>query len=119
MGLVDAVPNTLQDELETSGQPKCTNPLNSSYYSRRADLATFYSGLNKPHIRHIITGASVILGSAVHSFCGDASSWYSQTWVNLEHTEIGRCNSNEGSPYSTSFMNVGIVRIFDWILGEM
>lgn len=119
VGLVDAVPNDTQDELETANQPTCTNPLNSGYYARRADLATFYSGLNKPTIRHIVTGAPVILGFAVHAFCADNYSWYDQTWENYEHTEIGRCNSSEGAPYNVGMMEAGIVRLYDWIVDIM
>lgn len=119
VGLLDAVPNANQDELETSDQPTCTNPLNSSYYSRRADLATFFSGLVKPEIRHVITGAPVLLGSLVHSFCADSTTWYDQSWENLTHTEIGRCVSNEGDPYNTTMMEAGIVQIYEWVLDQM
>ncbi|WP_075186506.1 hypothetical protein [Teredinibacter haidensis] len=119
VGLIDAVPNTLQDELETAGQPSCQNPLNSAYYARRADLATFYSGLNKPNIKHVVTGAPVILGAAVHGFCADSTSWYSQTWENLQHTDIGRCNSSEGAPYNANFMEAGIGRLYDWVIGNL
>lgn len=118
-GLLDAVPNTTQNELYTSGQPTCTNPLNSSYYSRRADLAAYFSGLIKPFFRHVVTGAPVILGTAVHSFCADASTWYDQTWENYEHTEIGRCVFAEGQPYDTALMEAGIVRLYQWVLDQM
>ncbi len=119
VGILDAVPNKGQNELNTSGQPTCTNPLNSGYYSRRADLNAFFSGLVKPQIYHIITGAPVVLGTAVHSFCADTNSWYSQRWENLKHTEIGRCVYSEGSPYSSTLMEAGIVRLYEWALDQM
>lgn len=119
VGLIDAVPNDLQNELFTANQPTCPNPLNSSYYSRNANLSGYFSGLNKPHIRHIITGAPVILSTAVHSFCSARTSWYQQSWENLKHTEIGRCNSTEGAPYNVGFMEAGINPLYDWIISTL
>lgn len=119
VGIIDAVPNTTQNELYTQNQPKCTNPLNSSYYSREANLNSYFSGINKPIIRHVITGAPVILGAAVHSFCASPSSWYKQSWDTLKHTEIGRCNSSEGSPYNANYMDAGINTIYDWIISNL
>jgi hypothetical protein len=119
VGLVDAVPNRSQNELETQGNPQCINPLNSSYYARQADLGSYFSGLNKPIIRHVVTGAPVIsLGGVgvIHGFCANSSSWYSQSWANLTHTEIGRCNSSEGAAYNQAKMNAGIVVIYDWLM---
>lgn len=118
VGLLDAVPNVEQNELLTANQPKCDNPLNSDYYSRRADLATFFAGVKKPNIRHIATGAPVVAG-AVHSFCADESSWYHGTWANFTHTEIGRCNSSEGAAYDYRMMDAGIDKLFDWVLSEL
>jgi len=119
LGLIDAVANDLQNELLTANQPTCVNPLNSHFYARKSDLAGYFSGLNKPQVRHIITGAPVILGVAVHSFCADNYSWYDQSWANLEHTEIGRCNSSEGTAYNTSFMDSGINQIYNWLISTL
>lgn len=120
VGLLDAVPNSGQDELKTSGQPSCTNPLNSRYYARKANLAAFFSGVNKPQIRHVVTGAPVIsIANAVHGFCADESSWYQQTWANLEHKEIGRCNSSEGAPYEQAKMDAGIVQLYHWTIEKL
>jgi hypothetical protein len=119
VGILDTVPNQGQNELNTSGQPTCTNPLNSNYYSRRADLNAFYNGLVKPKIYHIMTGAPAALGVAVHAFCADASSWYSQRWENLKHTQIGRCVYSEGSPYNPALMETGIVKLYEWALDQI
>jgi hypothetical protein len=120
VGLLDAVPNEGQDELKTQGQPSCTNPLNGGYYSRKANLNSFFGSLNKPDIFHIITGAPVIgFIDAVHSFCADESSWYQQTWANLEHKEIGRCNTSEGGAYETAKMNAGIVPLYNWVIEKL
>lgn len=120
VGLLDAVPNKGQDELKTEGQPTCTNPLNGSYYSREANLDSFFGSLNKPDIFHVVTGAPVIgLADAVHSFCADESSWYQQTWADLEHKEIGRCNTTEGGAYETAKMNAGIVPLYNWVIEKL
>lgn len=120
VGLLDAVPNSGQDELKTNGQPTCTNPLNSSYYGRKANLSSYFSGVNKPNIRHIVTGAPVIsIANAVHGFCADESSWYEQTWANLKHKEIGRCNSSEGAPYEQAKMEAGIVQLYHWTIDKL
>lgn len=119
VGILDAVPNTEQDELNTSGQPKCYNPYNIDYYSRKADLPAFFDGMNKPNIRHIITGAPVLFDFMVHSFCADEQSWYIQSWVDLEHTQIGRCVDDEGADYNDSYMSEGIVKLYEWILSHM
>ncbi|WP_155237920.1 hypothetical protein [Teredinibacter turnerae] len=118
VGIIDAVPNDVQNELYTANQPKCYNPLNSSYYARRADLAAFFFGLNKPAIRHVVTGAPVILNTAVHAFCADNFGWYNQSWEDLKHTEIGRCNSTEDAPYNANFMDAGIGRLYDWLMNN-
>ncbi len=118
VGLLDAVANVNQNELYTANQPTCPNPLNSDYYSRKANLPAYFSGVNKPQIRHIATGAPVVLGT-VHSFCADNSSWYEHSWANLSHTEIGRCNSSEGAPYNYQFMDAGINKLLDWVITQM
>jgi hypothetical protein len=92
--------------------------LNSDYYAREADLGSFFNSVNKPQIRHVITGAPVVLGT-VHSFCADETSWYEQSWANLEHTEIGRCNSNEGGAYETAMMEAGIVVLYNWVIEKL
>ncbi len=120
VGLLDAVPNKGQDELKTQGQSTCTNPLNSSFYSREANLSSFFGTLNKPDIFHIVTGAPVIgFADAVHSFCADESSWYQQSWANLEHKEIGRCNTSEGNAYEVAKMNAGIVPLYNWVIQKL
>jgi hypothetical protein len=120
VGLLDAVPNKGQDELKTQGQSTCTNPLNSSFYSREANLSSFFGALNKPDIFHVVTGAPVIgFADAVHSFCADESSWYQQSWANLEHKEIGRCNTSEGNAYEVAKMNAGIVPLYNWVIQKL
>ncbi|UAA39516.1 hypothetical protein KIH87_03935 [Paraneptunicella aestuarii] len=120
VGLIDAVPNSDQNELLTENQPSCTNPYNSSYYSRKADLATYFSGVTKPKIRHIATGAPVIEAvGAVHSFCATESSWYEHSWANLSHTQIGRCNDSEGAAYKYQYMDAGIDKLLDWVIAHM
>ncbi len=118
VGLLDAVPNIEQDELKTAGQSTCTNPLNSDYFAREADLNGFFGSLNKPQIRHVVTGAPVVAG-LVHGFCADESSWYEQSWANLKHKEIGRCNTNEGEPYETAKMDAGIVQLYNWVIEKL
>ena len=118
VGLLDAVPNVEQNELLTEGQPKCTNPYNSSYYSRKADLASYFYGKTKPKIRHIATGAPVVAGT-VHSFCANESSWYEHSWANLSHTQIGRCNDSEGGAYKYQYMDAGIDKLLDWVIAHM
>jgi len=117
VGLLDAVPNVGQNELESKNQLTCTNPLNSNYYGRGADLGEFFGTLNKPQIRHVVTGAPVILD--IRGFCAEESSWYEQTWANLEHKEIGRCNSEEGGAYEANKMNAGIVLLYDWVIEKL
>jgi len=117
VGLLDAVPNVGQNELETTNQPTCTNPLNINYYGRGADLGEFFGTLNKPQIRHVVTGAPVILD--VRGFCAEETSWYEQSWANLEHKEIGRCNSEEGGAYDTDKMNTGIVLLYNWVIEKL
>lgn len=122
VGLIDAVPNRDQDELETGGMPKCDSPYNSLYYAREANLDLFFNGVNKPQIRHVVTGAAVVsIGGVgiIHGFCADERSWYQQSWANLKHTEIGRCNSSEGNAYNSSYMNAGIVKIYDWLMSVL
>ena len=118
VGLLDAVPNVEQDELYTAGNPKCYNPYNSKYYSRQADLASYFAGVTKPKFRHVATGAPVVLG-AVHSFCAVESSWYEHSWANLTHTQIGRCNDTEGGAYKYQYMDAGIDVLLDWVIAHM
>lgn len=118
IGLLDAVANVEQDELKTSGQPACTNPLNSKYYSRKADLSSFFSGLPKPTIRHVATGAPVVLG-AVHSFCATENSWYDHSWANYEHKEIGRCVANEGDAYNQAMVSAGVDKLYQWVITQL
>lgn len=122
VGLVDAVPNRDQDELETGGMPTCSAPHHSLYYARKANLDLFFSGVNKPQIRHVVTGAAVVSISgvgAIHGFCADARSWYTQSWADLTHTQAGRCNNSEGGAYVSSHMNAGIVKIYDWLMSVL
>lgn len=120
VGLIDAVANKEQNELFTGNGSKCTNPLNGSYYSRKADLESYFYGVTKPKIRHVATGAPVIgLVGAVHSFCANESSWYEHSWANYSHTEIGRCVSNEGDPYNYQMMDAGIDVLRDWIIAQL
>lgn len=120
VGLIDAVPNKGQNELYTQNGGTCTNPLNGSYYSRKADLASYFSGVTKPKIRHVATGAPVIgLVEAVHSFCATESSWYEHSWANLSHTQIGRCNNSEGAAYDYRYLDAGVDVLLDWVIAHM
>ena len=119
VGLVDAVPNSDQNELNTKGNPYCYNPYNGGYFARKSDLAGYFSGVSKPQIRHVVTGAGVVsIGGIglIHAYCADQTSWYTQSWANLTHTQIGRCNSSEGGAYNQTYMNAGIVKIYDWLM---
>lgn len=118
VGLLDAVANNLQNELNTANQPTCPNPLNGNYYSRYANLGAYFSGVTKPKIRHIATGAPVVAG-AVHSFCYSQTSWYEHSWANLSHTQIGRCNNKEGDAYDYRYMDAGIDQLLDWVVAHL
>lgn len=115
VGIIDAVPNKGQNEIESNNSATCTNPLDSSKYLRWADLYDYYGGYVAPDIKHQVTGSGVILGSIAHAFCADNFTWYDQTWYNMGHTQIGRCVDNEGEAYKQEYMNAGIIPLMDWI----
>ncbi|MBU3917046.1 hypothetical protein KKA14_16050 [bacterium] len=118
VGLIDAVPNTVQNELETAGEPIINNPFDSGKYCRRADLAQVFSGLNKPTIYHIVGGGGVILQSVAHAFCADVS-WYDQTWVDLGHVEMGRCGLSQNNlTYNTNYNETSIVPTYEWVVQQ-
>ncbi len=119
IGLIDAVPNREQNELETNDGEKYTNPLNSDKYARYADLYKFYKYGYYPaplKIKHQLTGSGVILGSLCHAFCFDENSgFYEQEWSDLSHTQIGRCVDKEGEDYQQEYLEAGVIPLMDWI----
>ncbi|GAA5445445.1 hypothetical protein Misp06_03648 [Microbulbifer sp. NBRC 101763] len=75
------------------------NPMNSSYLSYYTDLHTQFPYKDNLYLRQLTGGAEVIELSGVHSFAYTAQDtdlgWYSQRWVNLDHTTIGRDMSQD------------------------